>query len=149
MRNMLFNFKKNGRENYIGRGKTFFTVCRFSITGKFLMPVKNPCFQTHALSNCTINIYKISEGITFFQQNGATCHTTDETIQLLQAQFNDLIISRRDDVIWLPISCNLTPSNFFRWVYHNDKVCISILQTNEDLKKEIRRDTDDISNHLG
>ena len=44
-----------------------------------------------------------------FQQDGATCHTDEATLDVLRPIFEDRIISRRADVVWLTRSCELTP----------------------------------------
>ena len=49
----------------------------------------------------------------WFQQDGATCHTANVTIDLLHAVFENQIISRNSDVNWPPRSCDLTPLNYF------------------------------------
>ena len=46
-------------------------------------------------------------GNIWFQQDGATCHTAEATLDVLRPVFEDRIISRRADVIWLSRSCNL------------------------------------------
>ena len=43
-----------------------------------------------------------------FQQDGATSHTSHETIALLRSKFDDRIISRNGEVNWPPRSCDLT-----------------------------------------
>ena len=45
----------------------------------------------------------------WLQQDGATCHTAEATLDVLHPVFEDRIISRRADVVWLPRSCDLTP----------------------------------------
>lgn len=49
----------------------------------------------------------------WFQQDGATCHTANETINLLKTMFDESIISRNGPVNWPPRSCDLTPLDFF------------------------------------
>ena len=49
----------------------------------------------------------------WFQQNGATCHTTNANMALLQETFPGRVISRRGDINWPPRSCDLTPLDFF------------------------------------
>ena len=39
-----------------------------------------------------------------FQQDGATCHTDEATLDLLRPVFEDRIISLRADVVWPPLS---------------------------------------------
>lgn len=52
-------------------------------------------------------------GELWFQQDGATCHTSRPTIDLLHTKFNNRVISRFGDVAWPPRSCDLTPLDFF------------------------------------
>ena len=40
----------------------------------------------------------------WFQQDGASCHTTEDTLDVLRPVFKDRIISRRADVVWPPRS---------------------------------------------
>ncbi|GFT06178.1 uncharacterized protein TNCV_1595771 [Trichonephila clavipes] len=53
----------------------------------------------------------------WFQQDGATCHTARETIDLLKDTLGDRLISRFGPVNWPPRSCDLTPLDYFLWVY--------------------------------
>ena len=48
----------------------------------------------------------------WFQQDGATCHTAGETIDLLKENIHEQIISRNGSVNWPPRSCKLT----LRWI---------------------------------
>ena len=48
-------------------------------------------------------------GNIWFQQDDATCHTAEATLDVLRPIFEDRIISRRADVVWRPRSCDLTP----------------------------------------
>jgi len=50
----------------------------------------------------------------WFQQDGATCHTARDTINLLQETFDERIISRNGP--WPPRSCDLTPLDYL-WGY--------------------------------
>ena len=51
-------------------------------------------------------------GNIWFQQDGATCHTAEATLDVLSAVFEDCIISRRADVVWPPRSSDLTPLDY-------------------------------------
>ena len=44
-----------------------------------------------------------------FQQDDATCHTANQTINSLKEGFGESIIWRNGPVNWPPISCHLTP----------------------------------------
>ena len=45
--------------------------------------------------------------IAWFQQDGATCHTSHATINLRSKTFDGHLINQNDDVSWLPRSCDL------------------------------------------
>lgn len=72
----------------------------------------------------------------WFQQDGATCHTAGQTIDLLKTKFNERVISRNGPTNWPPRSCDLTPLDFFLWghvksmVYSNKPTTLEELQTN-------------------
>jgi len=51
----------------------------------------------------------------YFQQNGATCHTSGVTIALLRENFYYRHLSLRGDQLWPPRSCDLTLCDFFLW----------------------------------
>lgn len=51
----------------------------------------------------------------WFQQDGATCHTAREIIQLLHKAFPGRVISRFGDPNWSPRSCDLM--SFFLVIY--------------------------------
>ena len=57
----------------------------------------------------------------WFQQDGATCHTAEATLDGLRAVFEDCIISRRADVVWPPRICDLTPLDYYLWGAIKDK----------------------------
>ena len=48
-----------------------------------------------------------------FQQDGATCHTAEATLDVLRPVFEDRIIIRRADVVWPPRSCVLTLLDYY------------------------------------
>jgi len=55
-----------------------------------------------------------TEGM-WFQQDGATCHTSGATIALIREKFDGRFISIRGDQQWPQKSCDLTPCDFFLW----------------------------------
>ena len=61
----------------------------------------------------------------WFQQDGATCHIANETIQLLHETFPGRVLSRFDDQNWPPRLCDLTPLDFFLWGYLKSKVYVN------------------------
>lgn len=80
----------------------------------------------------------------WFQQDGATSHTSRETITLLHEKFPQSVISLRGDFEWPPRSCDLTPCDFFLWGYVKSKVYVNRPQTVLQLKEEIQRVINDI-----
>ena len=48
-------------------------------------------------------------GNIWFQQDGATCHTAEATLDVMRSVFENRIISRRADVVWPLGCCDLTP----------------------------------------
>ena len=55
------------------------------------------------------NIEEKDIGNIWFQQDGATCHTAEATLDVLRPVFEDCIISHRAPFVWPPRSCDLTP----------------------------------------
>ncbi|XP_078047551.1 uncharacterized protein LOC144475472 [Augochlora pura] len=84
----------------------------------------------------------------WFQQDGATCHTARETIQLLHESFPGRVISRFGDQNWPPRSCDLTPLDFFLWGFLKSKVYINKPTTTHALKEEIELCINEIQPHL-
>ena len=64
------------------------------------------------LQSLAIAIEEENIGNIWFQQDGATCHTAEATLDVSRTVFEERIISRRVDVVWPPRSCYLTP-----WYY--------------------------------
>ena len=42
-------------------------------------------------------------------------HTTEAILNVLRPDFEDRIISRKTDGVWLPRSCDLTPLDYYLW----------------------------------
>ncbi|GFX70118.1 transposable element Tc3 transposase [Trichonephila clavipes] len=80
----------------------------------------------------------------WFQQDGATCHTARDTIDLLKGTFGDRLISRFGPVNWPPRSCDLTPLDYFLWGYVKSLVYADKPQTLDHLEDNIRRVIADI-----
>ncbi|GFW78608.1 transposable element Tc3 transposase [Trichonephila clavipes] len=80
----------------------------------------------------------------WFQQEDATCHTARATIDLLKYTFGDCLISRFGPVNWPPRSCDLTPLDYFLWVYVRSWVYADKPQTLDHLEDNIRRVMADI-----
>ena len=77
-------------------------------------------------------------GNIWFQQDGATCHTAEATLDVLRPVFEDRIISRRTDVVWPPWNCDLTPLNYYLWGAVKDKCYAEKPETIDVWKDNIR-----------
>ena len=77
-------------------------------------------------------------GNIWFQQDGATCHTAEATLDVLRPVFEDHIISRRADVVWPPRSCDLIPLDYYLWSAVKDKYYVDKPETIDALKDNIR-----------
>ena len=75
----------------------------------------------------------------WFQQDGATCHTAGETIDLLKKNFHEQIISRNGPVNWPPRSCDLTLLDYFLWGYVKSLVYFDKLKSIDALEANITR----------
>lgn len=73
-----------------------------------------------------------------FQQDGATCHTANVTMDLLRQQFGESLISRNGPHNWPPRSCDLTPLDYFLWGYVKSKVYANKPKTLDELEANIR-----------
>ena len=80
----------------------------------------------------------------WFQQDGATCHTSCATIDLLRETFVGRLISRDGDVNWPPRSCDLTPLDYFLWGAVKDKCYVHHPETIDHFKANIRDAIDEI-----
>ena len=58
----------------------------------------------------------------WFQNDGATCHTANATIELLKRKFGEKIISRNGPVHWPPRACDGTSLDYFLLGYAKLKV---------------------------
>ncbi|CAH2099714.1 unnamed protein product [Euphydryas editha] len=75
----------------------------------------------------------------WFQQDGATSHTTRPVLALLREKFPGRVISRFGNVNWPPRSCDLSPLDFFLWGYAKDRVYADNPQILDALKTNIRQ----------
>ena len=80
----------------------------------------------------------------YSQQDGATCHTSGETIGLLRENFPRRVIPRNGNYNWPPRSWDSTPLDFFLWGYVKDKVYADAFQLIQELKEMIRAVIDEI-----
>ena len=88
-------------------------------------------------------------GNIWFQQDGATWHTAEATLNALSPIFEDHIISRRADVVWPPRSCDLTLSVYYLWLAVKDKCYADKSETIDALKGNIRKAIGEIKGRRG
>ena len=67
-----------------------------------------------------------------------TFHSTKATLDVLGSVFEDRIISRKADVVWLPRNCDLTPLDYYLWGADNDKYYADKQETIDALNGNIR-----------
>ncbi|GFU63769.1 transposable element Tc3 transposase [Trichonephila clavipes] len=98
--------------------------------------------EAHFWLNGYVNNHDVQE--LWFQQDGATCHTARNTIDLLKDMFGDRLISQFGPVNWPPRSCDLTPLEYFLWGYVKSLVYADKPQTLDHLEDNICRVIADI-----
>ena len=86
-------------------------------------------------------------GNIYFQEDGATCHTVEATLDVLRPVFEDCIISRRADVVWPPRCCDLTPLDYYLWAAVKDKCYDDKPEKIDALKDNIREAIAEIQLH--
>ncbi|XP_011859579.1 PREDICTED: uncharacterized protein LOC105557057 [Vollenhovia emeryi] len=84
----------------------------------------------------------------WFQQDGATAHTSAASINLLKTVFGDRVISRFGPVNWPPRSCDLTPPDYFLWGYVKSLVYVDKPNSLDALEANIERVIDEIRPEL-
>lgn len=75
----------------------------------------------------------------WFQQDGATPHVANDTLELLKKEFAERVISRKTDCIWAPHSPDLNPCDFFLWGHVKSKIYANAHENLAQLRGEIRR----------
>ena len=74
----------------------------------------------------------------WFQQDGATPHTAQKSLQWLKEKFDKRLISLKTDVEWSPNFTDLSPLDFFLWGYMKDRVYAHKPRSTHELKEAIR-----------
>jgi hypothetical protein len=74
----------------------------------------------------------------WFQQDGATAHTANESRAVLRGMFPGRLISQRGDIAWPARSPDLSPCDYFLWGYLKAEVFKHRPRTIEELKDAIR-----------
>ena len=86
-------------------------------------------------------------GNIWFQQDGATCHTAEATLNVLRPVFKDRIISRRPEVVWPPRHCDLASLDYYLWRALKDKCYADKPEVIDALKDNIREAISEIQLH--
>ena len=73
----------------------------------------------------------------WFQQDGASPHTSNNSLAWLRERFHERLISRKCEVEWAPHSPDLNPPDFYLWGYLKDNVYRKKPQTIGELKAAI------------
>ena len=84
-------------------------------------------------------------GNIWFQQDCATCHIAEATLDVLRPVFKDRI--SRADVVWPPQSCDLISLDYYLWCAVEDKSYADKLETIDALKDNIREAIGEIQLH--
>ena len=87
----------------------------------------------------------VTMALTWYQQDGATPHTSNLTLDFLRGVFGGRLISRRADHEWSPHSPDLSPLDFFLWGYLKNRVYGTTPTTLEELKNSVTQHIQDIS----
>ena len=86
-------------------------------------------------------------GNIWLQQDSATCHTAEATLDVLRPVFEYRIISCTADVVWPSRSCDLTPLDYCLWGADKDKCYADMPETIDALKDNIREAIGEIQLH--
>jgi hypothetical protein len=93
--------------------------------------------QTHVKVKAIVEFFKTSPQAPcdelvygYFQQNGATVHTTE---------FYNRVISCNTPNNWPPRSCNLTPCDFFVWPHIKNLICTTPINDLAELRNRTHR----------
>jgi hypothetical protein len=91
---------------------------------------------------------KFDEVYGYFQQNGATVHTTGATIEFL-AEFYNRIISCNTLNNWPPKSCIhvISHLDFFLWPHIKNLICTTPINDLSELRNGITQKINEINNN--
>lgn len=84
-----------------------------------------------------VALLEVEDRNCWFQQDGASAHSCEETLSFLTEFFQDQIISIKRTPEWPPRSPDLSPPDFFLWAYLKNFVFTEAVESVEDLKQRI------------
>lgn len=76
----------------------------------------------------------------WFQQDGASSHTSNLSREWLKNHFRKHVVSLKTEFEWAPYSPDLSPPDFFLWGYLKDKLYSNKPRTISELKENIREE---------
>jgi hypothetical protein len=82
---------------------------------------------------------RVDTRLVWFQQDGATAHTAQNSMAVVQGMFPQHVICRFGDVEWPPRPPDLSACDFFMWGYLKE-VCANRPHTIQELKDCIREE---------
>lgn len=85
-------------------------------------------------------IEELDQGDIWFQQDGATPHTSRTSMAVLWEHFPERPISIRGDLEWPARSPDLSPCDFYLWGYLKSRVYVNHPRSLLDLKANIREE---------
>ena len=89
-------------------------------------------------------IEELDQGDIWFQQDGATAHTSRTSMAVLREHFPERLISIRGDLEWPARSPDLSPCDFYLWGYLKSRVYVNRPRSLLDLKANIREEIGNI-----
>ena len=134
------NRKDTSRQSYSGRPKSSRTLHNVAAVRDSVVrsPSKSVRRRSQELGSQALGRRReVVRVLQWFQQDGATPHTSKESLAWLQQRFPDRLISRRCDPQWSPYSPDLNPPDFYLWGYLKDRVYANNPQSIPDLKAAI------------
>ena len=82
----------------------------------------------------------------WFQQNGATPHTTSAVFDWIKETFEDRVVSLKTQYAWTPHSPDLSLLDFYLWGFLKDRAYKPSPTTLKELNANIRREIKGINN---
>ena len=134
------NRKDTSRQSYSGRPKSSRTPHNVAAVRDSVVrsPSKSVRRRSQELGSQALGRRReVVRVLQWFQQDGATPHTSKESLAWLQQRFPDRLISRRCDPQWSPYSPDLNPPDFYLWGYLKNRVYANNPQSIPDLKAAI------------
>lgn len=89
-----------------------------------------------------VALLEFDERDSWFQQDSATCHTSNETMDMLREFFGDRLITKN---LWPPRSPDLSIPDFYLWGYLKNKVYADNPHTIDELKTAITRTVQEVT----